>query len=296
MEYVIQTKNLVKRYGHKYAVNNVSINVRRGDIYGLIGRNGAGKTSLMKLILGMTMPQSGEIMLFDSPKLNEGRKKIGSLIESPGLYKNCTARENLKRFCLLYGADASEIAPLLELVGLSDTGNKTAGEFSLGMRQRLGIAIALLAKPDVLVLDEPINGLDPAGIKDIRDLILKLHGEGVTFIISSHLLDELAKVVTNYGIIADGVLTEEVTAKELNERCTKRVKIATDDNRAACAMLFDMLPELDAEVREDGLILRNYLDRTAEINRALVERGFEVSQLAISENGLEEYFIARLGK
>ena len=142
--------------------------------------------------------------------------KIGSLIEAPGLYKNCTAYENMLRFSILYGSDKKEIDTLLKKVGLGNTGAKKAGEFSLGMRQRLGIAIALLAHPEVLILDEPINGLDPTGIKEIRDIILNLNKEGVTFVISSHLLDELAKIVTNYGIIADGKLAEEITAENAN--------------------------------------------------------------------------------
>ena len=221
MEYIVETQNIVKQYKTKLAVDNVSIHVKRGDIYGLIGKNGAGKTSLMKLILGLTRPTNGNILLFGNSNLNVGRKKIGSLIEAPGLYKNCTAYENMLRFSILYGADKKEITPLLQKVGLENTGNKKAGEFSLGMRQRLGIAIALLAHPEVLVLDEPINGLDPAGIKEIRDMIISLNNEGVTFIISSHLLDELAKVVTTYGIIADGKLAEEISAEELKRRCRR---------------------------------------------------------------------------
>lgn len=296
MEYVIETQNLVKQFKTKLAVNDVSIHVKRGDIYGLIGKNGAGKTSLMKLILGLTNPTQGKIFLFGNENLNTGRKKIGSLIEAPGLYKSCTAYENMLRFATLYGANPKEIKPLLQRVGLSDTGAKKAGEFSLGMRQRLGIAIALLGKPEILILDEPINGLDPAGIKEIRDIIIGLNHEGVTFIISSHLLDELAKVVTNYGIITDGSLIEEITAKELNERCCKFVKIATDNNSTALALLKDKLPDLSAEIRADGLYLSNYLDQTANMNKYLIDNGLSVSEIALSESGFEEYFIERLGR
>lgn len=296
MEYVIETQNLVKQFKTKLAVNDVSIHVKRGDIYGLIGKNGAGKTSLMKLILGLTNPTQGKIFLFGNENLNAGRKKIGSLIEAPGLYKSCTAYENMLRFATLYGANQKEIKPLLRRVGLGDTGAKKAGEFSLGMRQRLGIAIALLGKPEILILDEPINGLDPAGIKEIRDIILGLHQEGVTFIISSHLLDELAKVVTNYGIIADGSLIEEITAKELNERCCKFVKIATNNHATALALLREKLPDLSAEIRADGLYLSNYLDQTANMNKFLIGKGLSVSEIALSESGFEEYFIARLGR
>lgn len=296
MEYIIETQNLVKQYKTKLAVNDVSIHVKRGDIYGLIGKNGAGKTSLMKLILGLTVPSQGKILLFGSDNLNAGRKKIGSLIEAPGLYKSCTAYENMLRFATLYGADKKEIKPILERVGLGSTGAKKAGEFSLGMRQRLGIAIALLGKPEILVLDEPINGLDPAGIKEIRDIIIGLNHEGVTFIISSHLLDELAKVVTNYGIIADGSLVEEVTAEELNNRCCKYVKIATSDNVKTLALLKEKLPDLSAEIRTDGIYLSNYLDQSANMNKYLVGKGLAVSEIALSESGFEEYFIERLGR
>ncbi len=296
MEYVIETQNLVKQYKTKFAVNDVSVHVKRGDIYGLIGRNGAGKTTLMKIILGLTNPNQGKVFLFGNEDLNAGRKKIGSLIEAPGLYKNCTAYENMMRFTLLYGSDPKDIQPLLELVGLSDTGSKKAGEFSLGMRQRLGIAVALLGKPEVLVLDEPINGLDPAGIKEIRDTIIKLNGEGVTFVISSHLLDELAKVVTTYGIISDGRLIEEFSAKELSMRCCKFAKIATSDNHTALALLKERMPDISAEVRTDGIYLSDNIEKTAEINKYLVEKGLDVSEIALSESGFEDYFITRLGR
>lgn len=296
MEYVIETQNLVKQFKTKLAVNDVSIHVRRGDIYGLIGKNGAGKTSLMKLILGLTNPTQGKIFLFGNENLNAGRKKIGSLIEAPGLYKNCTAYENMLRFATLYGTKPKEIKPLLERVGLGNTGAKKAGEFSLGMRQRLGIAVALLGNPEILILDEPINGLDPAGIKEIRDIIIALNNEGVTFIISSHLLDELAKVVTHYGIIADGSLIEEASAKKLNDRCRKYVKITTNDNNFALALLRERLPDISAELRSDGLFLSNYLDQTPNMNKYLIGNGVAVSEIALFESGFEEYFIERLGR
>ena len=296
MEYVIETQNLVKQFKTKLAVNDVSIHVRRGDIYGLIVKNGAGKTSLMKLILGLTNPTQGKVFLFGNENLNAGRKKIGSLIEAPGLYKNCTAYENMLRFATLYGAKPKEIKPLLERVGLGNTGTKKAGEFSLGMRQRLGIAIALLGNPEILILDEPINGLDPAGIKEIRDISIALNNEGVTFIISSHLLDELAKVVTHYGIIADGSLIEEVSAKKLNDRCRKYVKITTNDNNFALALLRERLPDISAELRSDGLFLSNYLDQTPNMNKYLIGNGVAVSEIALFESGFEEYFIERLGR
>ena len=179
METVLRTTGLTKRFKEKVAVNKVNMTIEKGEIYGFIGKNGAGKTTMMKLILGLCFADEGKIELFDGQQLDKMRRRIGSLIEAPGLYKNCTAYENMKRFSLLSGGTDKEIKEYLYLVGLGNTGNKRAGEFSLGMKQRLGIAIALLGKPEFLVLDEPINGLDPEGIKEIRDIILMLHREGV---------------------------------------------------------------------------------------------------------------------
>ena len=296
MEYIVETENLAKQYKTKLAVDNVSIHVHKGDIYGLIGKNGAGKTSLMKLILGLTNPTNGKVKLFGNYDLEKGRMKIGSLIEAPGLYKNCTAYENMIRFSILYGADKNQIDSLLKKVGLGNTGAKKAGEFSLGMRQRLGIAIALLANPEVLILDEPINGLDPTGIKEIRDIILKLNNEGVTFIISSHLLDELAKIVTNYGIIADGKLAEEVSAEELKRRCTNYVKIVTDDNKQAEKLILKEFPEIKIELKNKEIHILSQLEKIAKINTLLVQNKISVSEISNSEGSFEEYFIERLGK
>ena len=296
MDYVIETQNLVKQYKTKRAVDNISIHVKKGDIYGLIGKNGAGKTTLMKLILGLAKPTSGKIFLYGDEKLNEERRKIGSLIEEPGLYKNCTAYENMVRFAKLYGTDAKGINDLLKLVNLADTGSKKVSQFSLGMKQRLGIAIALLGNPELLILDEPINGLDPAGIKEIRDVIIDLNHKGVTFLISSHLLDELAKIVTNYGIISEGSLIEEISAKELNERCREFVKIGTNDNNSTCELLKKEIKDINLENKPDGIYLLNHLNETAKINKLLVDKGIEVNEIALQESNFEDYFIERLGR
>ena len=296
MDYVIETQNLVKQYKTKRAVDNISIHVKKGDIYGLIGKNGAGKTTLMKLILGLAKPTSGKIFLYGDEKLNEERRKIGSLIEEPGLYKNCTAYENMVRFAKLYGTDAKGINDLLKLVNLADTGSKKVSQFSLGMKQRLGIAIALLGNPELLILDEPINGLDPAGIKEIRDVIIDLNHRGVTFLISSHLLDELAKIVTNYGIISEGSLIEEISAKELNERCREFVKIGTNDNNSTCELLKKEINDINLENKPDGIYLLNHLNETAKINKLLVDKGIEVNEIALQESNFEDYFIERLGR
>ena len=185
MDTVLKTNALVKKYGEATILNNINMTINRGDIYGFVGKNGAGKTTFMRTVLSLTSSTSGEIKLFGDKTIEEVGLRVGSLIEAPGLYKNSTAYENLKRFSIIYGADEEKIPEILQLVGLANTGKKKAKDFSLGMRQRLGIAIALLGEPEILLLDEPINGLDPVGIKDIRDLILKLNKEkNITNIIS----------------------------------------------------------------------------------------------------------------
>jgi len=296
MTYVIETKSLTKKFPNKLAVDRINMHVSAGDIYGLIGRNGAGKTTAMKMILGILTPTEGSIELFGSQSLGTERRRIGSLIETPGIYKNCSAFENMKRFAYVSGGDDDKIRELLAFVGLGDVGNRKAGTFSLGMKQRLGIAIALLGDPEVLILDEPINGLDPAGIKEIRDMILKLnHDKGVTFLISSHLLDELGKIATTYGIINNGELVEEISAEELARRCRKGIRISVKDLRTAEELL-RANGYTDLTVEGSQIILHNEVQHSAEINELLVRGGVSVSELSILNEGLEDYFIKRLGK
>lgn len=296
MEYVLRTKSLTKKFGSKIAVNAVDMNVAKGDIYGFIGRNGAGKTTAMKLILGLLNATEGEIELFGGEPLEKARGRIGSLIEAPGIYKNCTAYENMKRFSIIYGGTDEDIAQLLKLVGLENTGNKKAGRFSLGMKQRLGMAIAMLGNPEFLILDEPINGLDPEGIKDIRNTVLNLNREkGVTFLISSHLLDELAKIVTRYGIINNGVLTEEISAEDLNSMCESGLKVRVDDVGKAITALLPLVPQEEIRVSGGELVLPIDVD-AAGVNELLVKGGVRVSELGAMRGDMEEYFIARLGK
>ena len=297
MEYVIETINLVKKFNNKVAVDNVNLHVQKGDIYGFIGRNGAGKTTTMRVILGTLIPTSGEVILFGKKDLNTERKRIGSLIEAPGIYKNCTAYENMKRFSILSGGDDAQIKELLEFVGLGNTGSKKAGQFSLGMKQRLGIAIALLGNPELLVLDEPINGLDPAGIKEIRDLIIKLNKEkGVTFIISSHLLDELGKIATRYGIINSGSLIEEISAEELQERCKTCLNIVTPDVKKAEEVLKENGWLHAFKSTDEKISLYEHVENPSVINETLVKAGVRVNELSFSGSGFEDYFIERLGK
>lgn len=295
MEYVIESTNLVKRYGNKAAVNNLSLHVRRGDIYGLIGKNGAGKTSLMKLFLGLTTPNSGSMKLLGTSDLNSARAKIGSLIEEPALYNRATAYENLKRLSILVPSSDEKIYEALRTVGLSDVGNKKVGAFSLGMRQRLGLALALLGEPEIMILDEPINGLDPAGIKEIRDIILDLNSKGVTFLISSHLLDELGKVATNFGIMSDGSLVEEITAQDLAELTRAYLKIVTDNAEEAAKVIAGSYPSLRIETVGNEVHIKDDAADSSEINRALVSSGVRVFELRNENRALEDFFIERMG-
>ena len=295
MEYVIETRGLVKKYGEKTAVNQVFAHVKKGDIYGLIGRNGAGKTTLMKLILGLAVPNAGEISLFGSRDLETGRRKIGSLIEEPALFKNESAFENMKRFAILSPTSDDDIKRLLDFVGIGNTGNKKVGAFSLGMKQRLGIAIALLGAPELLVLDEPINGLDPAGIKEVRDMIVDLNRKGITFMISSHILDELGKIATTYGIVNEGVL-EEISAEELRDNCRSALKITVDDGEKAAAAITAGFPDAEFTVKENIIEITSEVKDVSAVNRALVKADVSVYGIANEKVEFEDYFIARLGK
>ena len=296
MKYVLRTDKLTKRFGAKCAVNGVSMQIRKGEIYGFIGKNGAGKTTLMRLVLGAAMPSDGDIELFGGEELSRARHRIGALLEYPCLYKGCSAYENLKRFALLTGNTKDELLEILELVGLKNVGKKKVGKFSLGMKQRLAIGIALLGHPEFLVLDEPVNGLDPAGIKEIRDVILRLNREkGVTFLISSHLLDELSKIVTTYGIIKDGVLIEQISAEELEGRCRHHLKISVDDVQKALSLLSCITDLSSVKVEGNSLYMYSLIDKSDRINRLFVRHGIRVSELKIQAASLEEYFLERMG-
>lgn len=295
METILKTNNLTKKYGHKLAVNKVNVTINKGDIYGFIGKNGAGKTTFMKMILGLTYKTDGDIELFESKNLKENGYKIGSLIEAPGLFKNATAYENMYRFSLIYGK-GDDINELLDLVGLKNVGKKKVKDFSLGMKQRLGIAIALLGDPEFLVLDEPINGLDPAGIKEVRDVILKLNKKkGITFLISSHLLDELSKVVTKYGIIDNGVLVEEVSSQELIDRCRNKLVIVTKDLNKTKKVLKEMVNEDDIIIKDNEIELLSHVEDGEKINKLLVSHDIYASKICPLLDSLEDYFIDKIG-
>lgn len=294
--YVVETENLTKTYGKKTVLDHVSMHVAKGDIYGFIGKNGAGKTTLMKLLLGMSQPTEGSLRLFGSTQLSAGRRRIGSLIEEPALYKSCSAYENLQRFAILTGGEKQDLQALLEFVGLGDVGKKKAGKFSLGMKQRLGIAIAMLGNPELLVLDEPINGLDPEGIKEIRDLLLRLnHEKGVTILVSSHLLDELAKITTRYGIINQGRLVEETTAAEMVQHCQRKLHVVTEQTKEAVKIIKKLYPKAEVSAVADGVeVVAETMDN-AKINQHLVQGGVSVQGMTFAANNMEDYFIERMG-
>lgn len=295
MSIVLRTTNLCKKYGNKMVSDNISITINKGDIYGFVGRNGAGKTTLMRQILGLAQPTSGAVQLFEKMKLVDARKKIGSLIESPAIYKNCSAYENMKRFAILTGNTDEEIRGILDYVGLGNTGKKKAGQFSLGMCQRLGIAIALLGNPEFLVLDEPINGLDPKGIMEVRDLILKLNKEkGITFMISSHLLEELSKIATCYGFISDGKIIEEITAKELYNKCADRIKVVVNRPEKAIKELESFLPKELIHLYQGNVYIDSVVEQSAKINKFLIDKGFSVNEIFIHSISLEEYFLRKV--
>lgn len=295
MEYVLRTKNLTKAFSSELVVNSVNMNIRKGDIYGFIGKNGAGKTTLMRTIVGLAVPTSGEIELFESKDLDSQRSKIGTIIESPALYPTYTAKQNLivQQKLLLGKVDLKEIDEILKMVGLDDVGNKKAKKFSLGMKQRLAIAIALIGKPEFLILDEPINGLDPTGIKEIRNLILLLNKEhGITVLISSHILGELSKVVTCYGVIRDGKLIDEFDAKSLRERVQAYLEIKVDSTELAGKIIEENLNTKNYEILENDTIhLYDNIDESSKINSLLVQNGVTVYSISNFGENYEDYFI-----
>ncbi len=296
MDKVLATRGLTKVYGSRKVVDNVNMTINKGDIYGFIGKNGAGKTTTMKMILGMIFSSKGEIELFGEKACDKARLKIGSLIEAPGLYKSSTAYDNLRRFSILFGGTDKEIKEILELVGLANTGKKKAGAFSLGMKQRLGIAIAMLGNPEFLVLDEPVNGLDPAGIKEIRDAIININREkGVTFFISSHLLGELARISTRYGIINNGILVEELSAEALQASCGKKLEIKCTDPVTARKILCETFNAERIVDNATGLSAEVELERAAEINAALVQAGCGVYDFHTVGTDVEDFFLERIG-
>ena len=300
-EIVLKTTKLSKTYGSQVAVNNVSMTIRRGDIYGFIGKNGAGKTTLIRMIVGLIHKTSGDIEILgvsDGASIDKERKLIGSIVETPTFYGSMTAKENLEVSRLVRGiAGKEEIDEVLRLVGLEGTGKKKVKNFSLGMRQRLGIANALLGNPKILILDEPVNGLDPVSIVEIRELLKKINKErDITILISSHILGELSELATCYGIINNGKLIEEITAKELNEKCRQYIELVVNDAKEAVIVLEEKLGIVEYEVLPNNLIkIYSDLDKSGEINSVLTTNGIIVEKIYLKGQNLEEYFLSKIG-
>lgn len=295
-DFVIETNNLTKRYGQQKSVANLSIHVKKGRIYGLLGRNGAGKTTTMKMLLGLTNPTAGEIRIFGKD-IHKSEKKIlsriGSLIESPGFYPNLTGTENLKIIARLRGIPTRDaIKNALDVVGLSYMDKKLFSQYSLGMKQRLGIANAIMHDPELLILDEPINGLDPIGIAEVRDFLKRLSTEqGKTILISSHILSEMALLADDIGIIDNGVLLEEKSLEELQQKNSRYIHFVVTDTSQASRIL-----EVDFHTSnfhvDDNYNLRLYDTETpvAVITRKWIENGIDVSEVHTKNDTLEDYF------
>lgn len=300
-EFILKTNNLTKNYHGVNALQGVSVTLKAGRIYGLIGRNGAGKTTLMRIAAGLAFPTDGSVELFGrsgDSALQAERKRLGCMIEYPSFIPYMTAQENLRYHRIMRGIpDKSAENELLELVGLGDTGKKKAKNFSLGMKQRLGIAIALLGNPELLILDEPINGLDPIGVVEIRKLLTRLCEERqMTILISSHNLPELYQVATDYIIIHQGVVRQSITLKELEEKCRHHILIGCDQPEKLVSVLEMQLGTTNYKVMPDKTVkLYDYLNDKELLARTVFNNGIVVTNYSIQGDTLENYFISVIG-
>lgn len=303
MDTILKTYGLSKQYKGKFAVREASMTVNAGDIYGFVGENGSGKTTIIRLITGLIHPDGGSFELFGAmntnPAIRSARRKIGAIVEAPSIYRNMSAAENLRMQCTLLGIEATDerISSVLGAVGLGALAeeSKHAGDFSLGMRQRLGIAMALLGEPRFILLDEPMNGLDPAGIVEIRELILKLNREmGITFLISSHILTELALVATKYGIISKGHIIKEITSEQLHELCGKYTLLRAEDNGALISMLGGLYSKECVSLDGDSVRISGEVELN-ELFRAANEAGVRILSVNTTETSFEQYYLSLVG-
>ena len=296
---VIQTIGLSKRYKDNWAVDHLDLRVEQGDIYGFIGRNGAGKSTTLKLLCGLARPTQGEALIFGKPiRDSVARRRVGSLIEHPGLYPDLSGRENLRLYATLLGLDspARRVDEILDTVGLSPKEKKPVKHYSIGMKQRLGVGLALLGGPDLLLLDEPINGLDPEGIREMRELLLRLNRErGLTLLVSSHILGELSKIATRYGIIQQGRMVEQITAGELAQKCTDYLHLQADQPEKAAALLERELHLSRWEMRPEGEIRIYEAVDTKAVGQILTQAGIAVEEMGLHRQDLEGYFLERMG-
>ena len=296
---VIQTMGLSKRYKDRWAVDHLDLRVEQGDIYGFIGQNGAGKSTTLKLLCGLARPTQGEALIFGKPVRDSvARRRVGALIEQPGLYPDLSGRENLRLYAALLGLDspARQVEEILKTVGLSHGEKNPVRHYSMGMKQRLGVALALLGGPDLLLLDEPINGLDPEGIREMRELLLRLNRErGLTILVSSHLLGELSKIATQYGIIQEGRMVEQITAGELEQKCTDYLHLKADQPQKAAALLEREFHLTRWEMRPEGDIRIYEAVDTKAVGQILTQAGIAVEEMGLHRQDLESYFLERMG-
>ena len=299
MEYIMTTSGLTKIYGSKVAVEDINIHIREGEIYGLIGRNGAGKTTIMRMLSGLSNPTKGTFSMFgkEGAEAKKYMHQVGVLIEHPGLYPNKSAFENLKIKALGLGVySKSYVDDIITLVGLENTGKKQSGSFSLGMRQRLGIGLAIVGEPKLIILDEPINGLDPQGIVEVRKMLENLRDEKkITVMISSHILEELGKISNSYGIIHEGKLLDEFTTDDLSKRCGQFVLIKSPDSKAAVEVLAKNGYK-DTELDNEGFVRVNEkLDESDKMIKALVNGNVAVKEVTVTNTSLEDYYLSVTG-
>lgn len=307
----IETRGLSKAYGRRNVVDRLNMRVEQGDIYGFVGRNGAGKSTTMKMICGMIRPTTGEVRLFDrlavDPTGNVERGeavRIGALVESPGPYPNMTAFENMRCKAIALGLvdGKAEIEQLLSIVGLSDAGRKRTEDYSMGMKQRLGLALAMLGSPDVLLLDEPMNGLDPEGVREVRNLIIRLNEQrGVTVVVSSHVLDQLGRIATRYGVINAGRMVCEMTADEVAQACGDYLVVCTAEPERTLALLAETYPNVVCAMLSDGTLrLQDASEEHAALDAAMIgtflaANNIPVYELRVHERDLEDYFLELMG-
>ncbi len=299
MNYVLETLLLTKAYRRHLAVDRVDMHVAEGTIYGLLGQNGAGKSTLMKLITALARPSSGDIFLFGEKPKKENLCRVGSLIESPAFYHNLTARENLKLLTRIRGTHKNSdeaISYALYSVGLEDNPKQVYGKFSLGMKQRLGIAAAIIHDPDLLILDEPTNALDPVGIQYFRELFLKLKKQGKTLIVASHILSELERIVDTVGVMHGGKLIEEIDLQTLNRRRRRYVEITVSDDGKAAMCLEQRFPNIDFTVLTGNRIrIYNEFELRGKINTVFNRVGISVTGITVDNERLEDYFTEIIG-
>ena len=299
MDYILSAQGLTKHYGRTKALDNFTIHIPKGAIYGLVGRNGAGKTTLIRLLCGLQAPTEGSFSLYGipstSPDIPKARRRMGAVVETPSLYMALSAEENLRQQYRVLGLPSFDGLPeLLNLVGLGNVGKKKVRNFSLGMKQRLGLAVALVGDPDFLILDEPTNGLDPQGIIDIRELILRLNREkGITVLISSHILDELSRLATHYGIVDRGRMVKELSARELEAVCRKCVSLTVSDAKVLARVLDSL--GLDYKILSDTQADVYAQVNLSQLTLALAKEGCELQAAREKDESLESYFISLVG-